>query len=78
MEYRGLFIVSEKLNSGFNGSYCEVYLTETMERCIDDFILTPDDIVKFPDTDACIRNEINKRYSRYASCGYVPKCVSER
>ena len=78
MEYRGLYIVSDKLDMSFSGCYCEVYLTEKLEHRIDEFCLSPFEIERYPDADTCIRKKINEKYECYASCGYVPKSVSER
>lgn len=73
-----MYIVCDKLDMSFSGCYCEVYLAEAQERCIDEFFLSPFEIERSEDVDTCIRNKINERYRRYASCGYVPKSESER
>lgn len=78
MEYRGLYIASDKLDMHYSGCYCGVYLTGSLEQRVDEFLLSPFEIERHPDVDTCTRQKINERYGRYASCGYVPKSVSER
>ena len=72
MEYRGLFVDCDEFGESYSGCHCTVYTSESMERQIDDFYISPSELASNPDVEEWARIKLDERFSSYVAFGYMP------
>ena len=77
MNYRGLYIDCEEFGESYAGCHCTVYTSESMDREIDDFFISPSELSMNPDIEEWARVKVEERIPKYAALGYIPAPAGE-